>query len=186
MFPPVGSCCVPLWGISSFISLSSLSQWLRAEGKKNSPGGDFVPQPEKSIRWGVISTLFKLFHSALIECDNNRDMRMQNAEGREPEPSSIPALNSHIGSRWRKPQPKQKRNKHLFANIANKKHAGLTLFCSLSAQHRARWSFLPLSSHHVFWFLLNELRSSKMSSLLQTLLSLAAHFLLISEAQHGQ
>lgn len=43
---------------------------------------------------------------------------------------------------------------------------------SASAQLRARWGFLPLASHHVFWFLLNELHTSKMSSLPRTPLSL--------------
>lgn len=84
-----------------------------------------------------------------------------------------------------KPQPKQKKNKHLFANITKKKCA-VTLFPSTASQHRAKWGSLPLPSRLVLWFLLNELHSSKMSSFLQTLLSLAARFLLRSEAQRRQ
>lgn len=52
--------------------------------------------------------------------------------------------------------------------------------------HKPRWVILSLLSQQVFWFLLNELHSSKMSSLLQTLLSLAAHILLRCQAQQGQ
>lgn len=49
MFSLMGSCCVSLQGVSSVVSLLSSSQELWAGGGKARPGGDVVPQPERSI-----------------------------------------------------------------------------------------------------------------------------------------
>lgn len=50
---------------------------------------------------------------------------MQREQSLDHPPSM--ALSHPVSSRGRKQQPEQKRNKHLFANIPNKKCSGLTI-----------------------------------------------------------